>query len=89
MENLILRGFFVILNLTAGFLVDFLSGSVLQLLWNNVFNSVALVLIYSVSLATGKPLYLYFALDLIVKQGYDRRITKELFFEKRLTNFST
>ena len=54
MENLILRGFFVILNLTAGFLVDFLSGSVLQLLWNNVFNSVALVLIYSVSLATGE-----------------------------------
>jgi hypothetical protein len=76
-------GIFVILNLTAGLLVDFLSGSALQLLWNNVFNSVALLLIYSISLATGKPLYLYFALDLLVKQGYDRKITKELFFEKK------
>ena len=75
-------GICIILNLTAGLLVDLLSGSGLQLLWNNVFYSVALLFIYSVSFSTRKPLYLYFALDLLVKQGYDRKITNELFFEK-------
>lgn len=76
-------GICVILNLTAGILVDFLSGSALQLLWNNVFYSAALLLIYSVSFAVRKPLYLYFTLDLMAISGYDRKITKELFFEKK------
>ncbi|AZV43196.1 VC0807 family protein [Peribacillus asahii] len=76
-------GICVFLNLTAGLLVDFLSGSALQLLWNNVFYSVALLFIYSVSVAARKPLYLYFTLDLMAMRGYDRKITKELFFEKK------
>lgn len=76
-------GICVILNLTAGLLVDLLSGSALQLLWNNVFYSAALLFIYSVSVAARKPVYLYFTLDLMVMRGYDRKITKELFFEKK------
>jgi hypothetical protein len=80
-------GIFIILNLTAGLLVDFLSGSALQLLWNNVFYSAALLFIYSLSLAAKKPLYLYFALDLMAMDGYDRKITKELLFEKKTYKF--
>ena len=76
-------GICVILNLTAGLLVDLLSGSALQLLWNNVFYSAALLFIYSVSVAARKPVYLYFTLDLMVMRGYDKKITKELFFEKK------
>ena len=76
-------GICVILNLTAGLLVDLLSGSALQLLWNNVFYSAALLFIYSVSVAARKPVYLYFTLDLMVMRGYDRKVTKELFFEKK------
>lgn len=76
-------GICVFLNLTAGLLVDLLSGSALQLLWNNVFYSAALLFIYSVSVAARKPLYLYFALDLMAMRGYDRKLTKELFFEKK------
>jgi hypothetical protein len=80
-------GIFVILNLIAGLLVDILSGSALQLLWNNVFYSATLLIIYSVSVATKKPLYLYFTLDLMAMRGYDRKITKELFFEKSTYRF--
>jgi len=76
-------GICVILNLTAGLLVDLLSGSALQLLWNNVFYSASLLFIYSVSVAARKPVYLYFTLDLMVMRGYDKKITKELFFEKK------
>lgn len=76
-------GIFVIMNLIAGLVVDFLSGSALQLLWNNVFYSTALLIIYFVSVAAKKPVYLYFALDLMGMKGYDRKITKELFFEKK------
>jgi hypothetical protein len=80
-------GIWIILNLTAGLLVDFLSGSALQLLWNNVFYSAALLFIYSLSVAAKKPLYLYFTLDLMAMDGYDRKITKELFFEKKTYKF--
>lgn len=76
-------GIFVLLNLTAGLLVDLLSGSATQLLWNNVFYSAALFVIYSVSLAVRRPLYLYFTLDLVAMRGYDRKITQELFFEQK------
>jgi hypothetical protein len=76
-------GICVILNLTAGLLVDILSGSALQLLWNNVFYSASLLLIYSVSMAARKPLYLYFTLDLMALRGYDRKTTKALLFEKK------
>ncbi|MGE8204673.1 VC0807 family protein [Heyndrickxia sp. NPDC080065] len=76
-------GIWVILNLIAGLLVDILSGSALQLLWNNVFYSAALLFIYSISVAAKKPLYLYFTLDLMEMSGYDRKVTKEMFFEKK------
>jgi hypothetical protein len=82
-EKLNFTGICVLLNLTAGLLIDIFSGSALQLLWNNVFYSAALLLFYFVSLAIGKPLYLYFILDLMEMRGYDRQITKELFFERK------
>jgi hypothetical protein len=76
-------GIFVLTNLLAGLVVDLLSGSALQLLWNNVLYSAGLFLIYAASLAAGKPLHLYFTLDLMEMRGHKRSITKELFFEKK------
>ncbi|WP_051348465.1 VC0807 family protein [Peribacillus kribbensis] len=75
---------FMFINLIAGFLLDLLSGSAIQLLWNNIFYSAALFLIYAGSLAAGKPLHMYFALDMMELNGHDRKLTKELFFEKKV-----
>ncbi|MGV3467308.1 MAG: VC0807 family protein [Heyndrickxia sp.] len=83
-QKLTFTGVFVILNLIVGLLLDLLSGSALQLLWNNIFYSLTLLVIYSISLIVKRPLYLFFALDLMTLKGYDRKITKELFFEKKI-----
>nr|WP_302466781.1 VC0807 family protein [Heyndrickxia camelliae] len=83
-QKLTFTGLFVILNLIVGLLLDLLSGSALQLLWNNIFYSLTLLFIYLISLIFKRPLYLYFALDLMTLKGYDRKITKELFFEKKI-----
>ncbi|MBS4174519.1 hypothetical protein [Bacillus sp. FJAT-49736] len=83
-QKLTFTNVFVILNLTVSLLVDLLSGSALRLLLNNIYYSLTLLFIYSISLIVKRPLYLYFALDLITAMGYDRKITKELFFEKKI-----
>lgn len=83
-QKLTFTNLFVILNLTVSLLLDLLSGSALQLLVNNIFYSLTLLFIYSMSLIVKRPLYLYFALDVITTMGYDRKITKELFFEKKI-----
>jgi hypothetical protein len=73
---------FLLFNILAGLFIDLLSGSALSLLWNNAFYSLGLTLAYLISCFFNKPLFLYFSLDILVEQGYDRRLTKELFFEK-------
>ena len=83
-QKLTFTNLFVFLNLTVSLLLDLLSGSALQLLLNNIFYSLTLFFIYSISLIVKRPLYLYFALDVITTMGYDRKITKELFFEKKI-----
>lgn len=83
-QKLTFTNLFVFLNLTVSLLIDLLSGSALQLLSNNIFYSFTLLFIYLISLIVKRPLYLYFALDLITTMGYDRKITKELFFEKKI-----
>lgn len=74
---------FLLINIISGLFVDLLSGSALQLLWNNAFYSLFLCLLYASSCVFNKPLFLYFSLDILERQGYDRSLTKELLFEKR------
>jgi hypothetical protein len=73
---------FLLMNILAGLMIDLLSGSAIRILWNDVFYSLGLCLLYVVSSLVNKPLFLYFSLDILVEQGYDRSLTKELLFEK-------
>ncbi|MDP4083146.1 MAG: VC0807 family protein [Bacillota bacterium] len=73
---------FLLINIVAELSIDLLSGSALQLLWNTAFYSLVLCFIYLVSCILNKPLFLYFSLDLLVQQGYDRQLSKEVFVEK-------
>jgi hypothetical protein len=77
---------FLFTNIIGELLVDLLSGSALQLLWNAVFYSFGLALLYLVSCFINKPFFLYFAFDILVSQGYDRNITMEMLNETNSFN---
>jgi hypothetical protein len=72
---------FMIINLLAGTLLDVFSGSAIRLLWNSSLYSLGLSFIYIVSVLLNKPLFLLFAFDIMIMEGQDRRITKELLYE--------
>jgi hypothetical protein len=76
-----LFGVFIISNLLVGTLIDVLSGSALNLLWNNVYYS---YFIGSLFILINRPLALYFALDFVELQGRDRENMKGIFYQKRI-----
>lgn len=69
---------FLIINLIIGTLIDLFSNSALQILWNDVYFSLGLSIVYVFSLLINKPLFLLFAIDLMEYDGYERKLTKEL-----------
>jgi hypothetical protein len=77
-------GVFILSNLLIGTLVDFLAGSAIQLLWNNVFYSLAMALFFLMTILINKPAALYLSLDLVELQGNDRTIMKDLFYERKV-----
>ena len=82
-ENFNFTGLFIIFNLSSGIVVDVLSGSAIQLLWNDVYVSLFLAVIYFLSYLLKKPIHLYFTLDILVLRGYDKSFTKEQLYEKK------
>lgn len=91
-ESFNFTGLFILFTLFSGILVDFLSGSALQLLWNDVFLSLFLALIYFISFLLKKPVHLFFTLDILVLRGYDKKLTKEQLFDRKpllLLNITT
>ena len=82
-ENFNFTGLFIIFNLSSSIVVDVLSRSAIQLLWNDVFVSLFLALIYFLSYLLKKPIHLYFTLDILVLRGYDKSLTKEQLYEKK------
>jgi hypothetical protein len=81
-----LFGVFIISNLLVGTLIDVLSGSATNLLWNNVFYSYFLGSLFLFTIFINKPIALYFALDFVELQGQNRIKMREVFFQKRLLN---
>lgn len=75
-------GIFIISSLTLGTVVDLLSGSAIQMLWNSVWLSYAFTAIYLISIIVRKPLGLYFAVDFMYLQGFPRENSKKLYFIK-------
>ncbi|MGG0658657.1 VC0807 family protein [Rummeliibacillus pycnus] len=77
-------GLFMIGSLIVGTLIDVLSGSAIQLLWNNVYYSYFFGIVFIVTILVNRPIYLYFSLDFVEMQGYNRKLMKGLFFQKRI-----
>ena len=82
-ESFNFTGLFIIFNLSSGIVVDVLSGSAIQLLWNDVFISLFLAVIYFLSYLLKKPIHLYITLDILVLRGYDKSLTKERLYENK------
>ncbi len=77
-------GVFILVTLMIETLIDILAGSSLQLLWNKVFYTAAMGLFFLGSIIIKRPITLYFGLDFAELQGYDRRFSKCLYYQKRL-----
>ncbi|QTM98842.1 hypothetical protein ERJ70_05745 [Sediminibacillus dalangtanensis] len=77
-------GVFILVTLMIETLVDVLAGSSLQLLWNKVFYAGAMSLFFFSSIIIKKPITLYFGLDFAELQGYDRKFSKCLYYQKQL-----
>ncbi|WP_455662806.1 VC0807 family protein, partial [Pradoshia sp.] len=77
-------GLFMIGTLMIRTLVDVLSGSALQMMWNNVFYSIALAVFFLVTNFINKPTSLLFALDLTEMQGYDRKALRKRFYQPKI-----
>jgi hypothetical protein len=75
-------GIFMIANLVIGTLLDVLAGSALQMLWNGVYYSAALALLFLATMAANKPIFLYISLDIVEMQGANRQVMKQRFFQK-------
>ena len=60
------------MSLLLGALVDLLSGSAIQMLWNSVWLGFVFTVVYLVSMLVRKPLALYFAVDFAYLQGFPR-----------------
>lgn len=77
-------GIFILSTLIIGTLMDFLAGSAMQLLWNNVFFSIGMAMFYMATILINRPAALLLSLDLVEMRGNDRSITKDIFYQKNI-----
>ncbi|WP_113926641.1 VC0807 family protein [Bacillus sp. P14.5] len=84
MKRVNVFGIYLITTLVIGTLIDVLAGSALQLLWNNVYFSIAMCLFFLITILFQKPITLYFGLDFAELQGYDRKFCRKLYEQKQL-----
>jgi hypothetical protein len=77
-------GIFILSTLIISTLVDFLAGSAIQLLWNNVYYSIGMALFYVGSVLLNRPAALFLSLDLVEMRGNDRSLTKDIFYQRNI-----
>lgn len=77
-----IAGLFIILSLLIGTMVNLFSGSAEQMLWNNVFLGLMYAFIHFIAFLMKRPFSLYFAVDFSYLQGYDRKSSTNLFYQK-------
>lgn len=75
-------GLFVIGSLLLGTVVNLLSGSAERMLWNGVYLGLFYVVLHFIALVIKRPFALYFAVDFVYLQGYERESSKRLFYQK-------
>lgn len=84
LKRIHLLGIFLIANLIVQTLVDVLAGSAIQMLWNGVLFSYISAALFILTILANKPIVLYFSLDVVEMQGYDRKRMKESFYERKI-----
>ena len=75
-------GLFILSSMLIGTTVDLLAGSAEQMIWNNVYLGLFYTFIYVILFIIKKPFPLYVAIDFAYLQGYARKDSKTLFFQK-------
>ena len=77
-----ITGLFIISSLFITTTVNVLSESAEQMLWNGVYLSLFYAMIHLFTLLIKRPLALYFAVDFVYLQGWPKKQSTPLFFEK-------
>ncbi|MDE0583155.1 hypothetical protein ON064_08905 [Planococcus sp. A6] len=77
-----IAGLSILLSLFLGTMVNLLSGSAENLLWNQVYLGYAFGLVYLISILVKKPLALQFAVDFVYLQGMPKKESTALFSKK-------
>lgn len=76
-------GLFMLITLVIGTVIDILSGSALQMMWNNVYYGVFIGFIFIASMLLKRPIAYYFALDGGEMMGYERSFVKMFLSSKK------
>ena len=76
-------GLFMLITLVIGTLIDLLSGSALQMLWNNVYYGAFIGFVFIASMLVKRPIAYYFALDGGEMMGYERSSVKMFLSSKK------
>lgn len=75
-------GLFILGSMLIGTTVDLLSGSAEQMIWNNVYLGLFYTFLFVILFIVKQPISLYIAVDFAYLQGYARKDSKALFFQK-------
>ncbi|MEK4386142.1 VC0807 family protein [Solibacillus sp. FSL W7-1464] len=75
-------GLFILGSMLIGTTVDLLSGSAEQMIWNNVYLGLFYTFLFVILFIVKQPISLYIAVDFAYLQGYSRKDSKALFFQK-------
>src|SRR5699024_4286111 len=83
-KQLNITGLFIITSFLISTVVDLLSTSALNILWNQVYFVLVFYAVFLLTIIFKKPLALYLAVDFAYLQGYPREDSKKLFNVKGL-----
>ena len=82
-----ITGLFVLSSLAIGTIVDLLSGSAEQMIWNGVYLGLLYSAFHFILFLVKRPLSLYLAVDFVYLQGDPRKESKELFYQKGIFKY--
>lgn len=82
-----ITGLFILTTLVIGTIVDILSGSAEQMLWNGVYLSLFYSAFHFLLFLLKRPLSLYLAVDFVYLQGEARKDSRALFFQKGIFKY--
>jgi len=77
-------GIFMLANLVLSTLVDVMSGSAINLLWNRVYFAIGIGVFFLGTMLVKRPVALLFALDIMEMQGQRRESLKKIFYQKKV-----